>query len=252
MSEPLAAATVKFAAGLGCECERRKPSVAVSFAERQQHPALIQCAVILVPSSIKGKVFTAHGYDPSGNHRPVAAWARGEQEALEKLLPMVEAELRRLAKNYLRRERPGHTLQTTALINEAYIKLLGQRHVYWQNRTHFYAIAAQCMRRTLIDYATSRRREKRGGGAQRVELSDVVLMSLSQSEELLALDAALRKLAAEDERKSKVVELRYFGGYNVEEIAGILNVSAATVARDWRLARAWLRREISHNKECPC
>jgi RNA polymerase sigma factor (TIGR02999 family) len=175
------------------------------------------------------------------------AWARGEQEALEKLLPLVEAELRRLAKNHLRRERPGHTLQTTALVNEAYIKLVGQNRVHWENRTHFYAIAAQCMRRTLIDYAKTRYRKKRGGNARQVKLSDAMLMSSAQSEELLALDAALKKLATEDERKSKVTELRYFGGYSVEEIAELLHVSEATVARDWRLARAWLRREIGNS-----
>lgn len=172
------------------------------------------------------------------------AWARGDEEALEKLLPLVEAELRRLAKTYLRRERPGHTLQTTALVNEAYIKLAGQKRVNWQNRTHFYAIAAQCMRRVLMDYAKARGRVKRGGGAQQVELADAMLMSSAQSEELLALDAALKKLAAEDERKCKVIEMRYFGGYSVEEIAEILNVSETTIERDWRLARAWLRREI--------
>jgi RNA polymerase sigma factor (TIGR02999 family) len=172
------------------------------------------------------------------------AWERGEQSALEKLIPLVETELRRLAKAYMRRERSGHILQTTALINEAYIKLLGQTRVHWQNRSHFYAIAAQCMRRVLMDYAKARSRGKRGGDARQVELSAVSLISEAQSEELLALDDALKKLTVEDERKSRIVELRYFGGYDMEEIAEILNVSATTVARDWRLARAWLRREI--------
>jgi RNA polymerase sigma factor (TIGR02999 family) len=172
------------------------------------------------------------------------AWARGEQSALEKLIPLIETELRRLAKSYMRRERPEHTLQTTALVNEAYIKLIGQSRVNWQNRAHFYAIAAQCMRRILVDYAKTRSREKRGGGARQVELSDAVPMSVTQSEELLALDVALNRLAVEDERKSKVVEMRYFCGYSMEEIAEHLNISETTVARDWRLARAWLRREI--------
>lgn len=173
------------------------------------------------------------------------AWERGEQSALEKLIPLVETELRRLAKAYMRRERPGHILQTTALVNEACIKLLGQNRVHWQNRAHFYAIAAQCMRRVLVDYAKTRSREKRGGDARQVEFSASLLMSEAQSEELLALDEALKKLAIEDTRKSKVVELRYFCGYTMEEIARLLNISEATAAQDWRLARAWLRREIS-------
>lgn len=171
------------------------------------------------------------------------AWARGEQAALEKLIPLVETELRRLAKSYMRRERPGHILQTTALVNEAFLKLAGQSHINWQNRSHFYAIAALCMRRVLTDYAKTQRRAKRGGQAQQISLS-VSNLSVEQSEELLALDAALYKLAGKDERKSKIVELRYFGGYTVEEIADMLNISEITVARDWRLARAWLRREL--------
>jgi RNA polymerase sigma factor (TIGR02999 family) len=184
--------------------------------------------------------------DPQEITDLLQSWARGDEAALEKLIPLVEAELRLLAKYYLRRERPGHTLQTTALVNEAYIKLVGQDRVHWQNRSHFYAIAAQCMRRVLMDYARARRREKRGGDATQVSLSDVRLMSVARSEELLALDEALNKLALEDERKSKVVELRYFGGYDMEEIAETLRVSETTVARDWRLARAWLRREIGN------
>jgi RNA polymerase sigma-70 factor (ECF subfamily) len=173
------------------------------------------------------------------------AWEQGDQSALEKLIPLIETELRRLAKAYMRRERHDHILQTTALINEAYIKLLGQNRVHWQNRSHFYAIAAQCMRRVLMDYAKTRSRVKRGGDAQQIELTESSLLSMAQSEELLALDEALKRLAIEDERKSKVVELSYFCGYSMEEIAGLLNISEATVARDWRLARAWLRREIS-------
>jgi RNA polymerase sigma-70 factor (ECF subfamily) len=173
------------------------------------------------------------------------AWEQGDQTALEKLLPAVMGELRRLAKSHMRREHPGHTLQTTALINEAYIKLVGQSRVHWENRNHFYAIAAQCMRRVLLDYAKARGREKRGGNAKQVALSDAALMSAVQSTELLALDAALKRLATEDERKSQVVELRYFGGYSAEEVSAILGISETTVARDWRLARAWLRREMN-------
>lgn len=172
------------------------------------------------------------------------AWERGDQSAFEKLVPLVEAELRRIAKSYMRHERPGHVLQTTALVNEAYVKLIAQDRVHWQNRSHFFAIAAQCMRRVLMDYAKNRLRAKRGADPLQVELSEAVGMSESQSEELLELDYALSMLAAEDKRKVKVVELRYFCGYSVEETAQLLNVSEATVARDWRLARAWLRRQI--------
>lgn len=184
---------------------------------------------------------------PPGITDLLQAWERGDKSALAKLIPLVETELRRLAKTYMRRERPGHVLQTTALVNEAYVKLLGQTRVHWQNRAHFYGIAAQCMRRVLIDYAKANLRAKRGGNARQIELSEDSLMSGAQSEELLVLDAALDKLALEDERKSRVVELRYFCGYGMAEIAELLNVSEATVARDWRLARAWLRRELAGN-----
>jgi RNA polymerase sigma factor (TIGR02999 family) len=172
------------------------------------------------------------------------AWERGEQAALEELMPMVMAELRRLAKRYLRRERPGHTLQTTALINEAFIKLAGQDRIHWHNRSHFYGIAAQCMRRVLIDYAKMQHRLKRGGVSQPFRLSEAPVISEHKSAELIALDAALIELARIDERKSRVVEMKYFGGYTVQEISESLNLSAATVARDWRMARAWLQREI--------
>jgi RNA polymerase sigma-70 factor, ECF subfamily len=173
------------------------------------------------------------------------AWGDGDQSAPEKLIPMVEKELHRIASRYMRRENPAHTLQTTALVNEAYIQLVGQRETRWQNRAHFFGIAAGIMRRILLNYARDRRRDKRGGGgAERVSLSEVAIMSEERSEELIALDDALRKLESIDERKSQVVELRYFGGLSVEETAAFLKVSPATVARDWKLARAWLRREI--------
>jgi RNA polymerase sigma factor (TIGR02999 family) len=175
------------------------------------------------------------------------AWERGDQSALEKLIPLVEGELRHIAKGYMRHERPGHILQTTALVNEAYVKLIAQDRVHWKNRSHFFAIAAQCMRRVLIDYAKNRLRAKRGGDRQQIQISDAVLMSEVQSEELLELDEALQKLAIEDNRKVKVVELRYFCGFDMKETAELLNVSEATVARDWRLARAWLRRELRAN-----
>lgn len=177
------------------------------------------------------------------------AWSDGDRAALERLLPLVMPELRRIAKRYMRQENSGHTLQTTALINEAFIKLVDQTHVHWQNRTQFFAIAAQCMRRILIDYARTRRRAKRGGDAQQVTLTDAPILSFPQSEELLVLDSALSKLGQFDERKSKVVELRYFGGFSDEEIAELLGISVRTVARDWGLARSWLRRELGAQPE---
>jgi RNA polymerase sigma-70 factor, ECF subfamily len=172
------------------------------------------------------------------------AWGDGDQSAPEELLPLVEKELHRIAGRYMRRENPAHTLQTTALVNEAYIQLAGQRETHWRSRAHFFGIAAGIMRRILLNYARDRRRDKRGGGAERVSLSEVAAMSEEKSEELIALDEALRKLESIDERKSRVVELRYFGGLSVEETAAFLKVSPTTVARDWKLARAWLRRAI--------
>ncbi len=172
------------------------------------------------------------------------AWGDGDQSAPEELMPLVEKELHRIAGRYMRRENPAHTLQTTALVNEAYIQLAGQREARWQNRAHFFGIAAGIMRRILLNYARDRRRNKRGGEAERVSLSEVAIMSEEKSEELIALDKALKKLESTDERKCRVVELRYFGGMSVEETAAFLKVSSVTVARDWKLARAWLRREI--------
>lgn len=172
------------------------------------------------------------------------AWCDGDQSAPEKLIPLVEKELHRIAGRYMRRENPAHTLQTTALVNEAYIQLIDQRETRWQNRAHFFGIAAGIMRRILLNYARDRRRDKRGGGAEKLSLSEVAIMADERSEALIALDDALRKLESMDERKSRVVELRYFGGLSVDETAAFLKVSASTVARDWKLARAWLRREI--------
>lgn len=165
---------------------------------------------------------------------------------MERLIPLVEKELHRLAHRYMRQENDGHTLQTTALINETFLRLVDQNRVKWQNRAHFYGIAAQIMRRVLLNYARDRKRNKRGGGAVRVSLSEVNLMSEEDSVELLALDEALERLAAIDERKSRVVELRYFGGLSVKETAEVLEVSLVTVARDWDMAKAWLAREIRH------
>lgn len=175
----------------------------------------------------------------------LVCWGNGDLAALEQLMPMVERELHRLAHRYMRQENAGHTLQTTALINETFLRLVDQSRVRWQNRAHFYGIAARIMRRVLLNYARDRKRNKRGGGAYKVSLSTVDVMSDEDSVELLALNEALERLAELDERKSQVVELRYFGGLSVRETAEVLKVSTATVARDWELAKAWLAREIS-------
>ena len=183
--------------------------------------------------------------EPPGDvTRLLVAWKDGDRSALDDLMPLVERELRLRARGHLRRERPGHLLQTTALLNEAYLRLVRQKDVTWQNRAHFFAIASQAMRRILVDHAKTQRRQKRGGGAPVVSLDDVAVMSPQRSEELLALDAALHKLAAFDERKARLVEMRYFAGLSVEETAEAMGVSVATVMRDWRVAKAWLQREL--------
>ena len=175
-------------------------------------------------------------------------WSNGDQAALDKLLPLVEDELRRIAHRYMRREGPDHTLQTTALVNEAYLKLIDQKKTHWQNRAHFFGIAAQIMRRILLNYARDKHRKKRGGSAVQVSLSEVSIVSLEKTGELIALDEALHRLARVDERKSRVVELRYFGGLDVDETAEVLKVSPITVMRDWKYAKAWLVREIRHGQ----
>lgn len=172
------------------------------------------------------------------------AWNGGDEQALERLMPLVEAELRRLARAYMARERPGHTLQTTALVNEAFMKLVGAQRLPWQDRAHFLGIAARLMRRVLVDHARSRGYRKRGGGAQQVPLDEALVVTPAPDLNLLALDRALEKLMAVDERKSRVIELRFFGGLSVEETAEVLHVSADTVKRDWRLAKLWLLREL--------
>lgn len=173
-------------------------------------------------------------------------WGNGDQSALERLLPLVERELHRLAHSYMRREDPDHTLQTTALINETYLRLVDQRKVEWQNRAHFFGIAAQIMRRILLNYARDQNRQKRGGKAIHVSLSEAMIMPAQKDRELIALNDALIKLEALDARKSKVVELRYFGGLSVEEAAEVLKVSPITVMRDWQFAKAWLAREMEN------
>jgi len=173
------------------------------------------------------------------------AWSHGDQSALEKLVPLVYAELHRLAKRYMGREHEGHTLQTSALVNEAYLRLVDAGNVHWQNRTHFFAVSAQIMRRILIDFARSRHNLKRGGGARRVSLDEVPDALPDRPADLLALDEALTRLADLNPRQARVVELRYFGGLNEAEVAETLKVSPRTVRHDWSLARAWLYRELS-------
>lgn len=174
------------------------------------------------------------------------SWSQGDQTALDSLMPLVEQELHKLAHRYMRHEDVGHLLQTTALINETFLKLVDQNRVQWQNRAHFFGIAAQIMRRVLLNYARDQHRLKRGGQAIHLSLSHAETLTAVRPTELIALDDALEELAKVDPRKSKVVELRYFGGLSVEETAEVLNVAPITVARDWNLARAWLAREIKH------
>src|ERR1041385_5699613 len=182
--------------------------------------------------------------DPAEVTELLVAWADGDQTALERLMPLVEAELHRLARRYMRREGDGHALQTTALINETFLRLVDQKRVRWQNRAHFFGISARIMRRVLLNYARDQKRLKRGEGAIQLSLSEADMMSAERSVELMDLDEALRRLAAFDERKGRVVELRYFGGLSVEEVAEVLGISTATVMRDWDIAKAWLAREL--------
>jgi len=171
-------------------------------------------------------------------------WRAGERECLNQLIPLVEGELRRIAHHYLRRERPGHTLQTTAVVNEAYLRLVDQADVDWQNRAQFLAIAARLIRQILVDYARTSHRSKRGGGKQLLPLNEGLVLSNSKSAALVALDDALNDLAGFAPRKAQIVELRYFGGMSVEETAEALGVHPNTVQRDWSLAKGWLRREL--------
>ena len=176
-------------------------------------------------------------------------WSKGDKEALDTLLPLVYEELRKQAARYLRHERPGHTLQTTALIHEAYLKLVDQKNVHWQNRAHFFGIAAQLMRRILVDHARRKKRAKRGGSDIRVSFNDANLMGQTKDLDIVALDEALGRLAEIDQQQSRIVELRFFSGLTVEETAEVLAISPATVKRDWSMAKAWLHREISDEVE---
>jgi RNA polymerase sigma factor (TIGR02999 family) len=173
------------------------------------------------------------------------AWSEGEEGALEQLVPLVYEELHRLAKRYMRKERSGHTLQTSALVNEAYLRLVGTKEVRWQNRAHFFAVSARLMRRILVDFARAKHDLKRGGRALQVSLDDALIVSAEPSADLVALDEALTRLVALQPRQAEVVEMRYFGGLSEEEVAEVLKVSVRTVQQDWRLARLWLYRELS-------
>lgn len=175
-------------------------------------------------------------------------WREGDRAALDQLMPLVYDELRRLAKRYLRRQAPGHTLQTTALINEAYLRMVDMPGIDWQNRAHFFGVAAQAMRYLLVDHARAKQYAKRGGGAQQVTLDEAAQVSSERPDELLALDEALTRLAALDLRQSRIVELRYFGGLTVDETAEVLGVSVPTVHREWAKAKGWLYRELSQGR----
>jgi RNA polymerase sigma factor (TIGR02999 family) len=179
----------------------------------------------------------------------LVAWGDGDQSALEQLAPLVQSELYRLAHHYMGRERRGHTLQTSALVNEAYIRLIDWKNVRWQNRAHFFAVSAQLMRRILVDFARDRQNLKRGGDLMRVSLTAAEAFPTERGANLVALDEALKMLAEVDLRKSQVVEMRFFGGLSVKEVAEVLNVSEETVMRDWRLAKVWLLRELGTERD---
>jgi RNA polymerase sigma factor (TIGR02999 family) len=186
--------------------------------------------------------------DPQQITELLLAWNEGDERALERLMPLVHDELHRLAHYYMAGERSDHPLQTTALVNEAYLRLVDSNRVRWQNRAHFFAVSAQLMRRILVDFARARQKLKRGGDAVRVTFDEALTISHEPNAALIALDDALKALAAVDERKSRVVELRFFGGLTVDETAEVLKVSSITVLRDWQLAKAWLLRELDNER----
>ena len=175
----------------------------------------------------------------------LVAWNQGNQDALEELFPVVYDELRKLARSYLRRERVNHTLQSTALVHEAYLRLIDQKQVNWQNRAHFFGIAAQMMRRILVNHAVAKQTEKRGGDVPKLSLDDAVSFAQERAVDLIALDDALKELETLDPQQSRIVELRFFGGLSIEETAEVLHISPATVKREWATAKLWLHRQIS-------
>ncbi len=186
---------------------------------------------------------------PSDVTQLLLKWSDGDREALDQLMPLVYTELRRLADRYLRRERPGHTLQATALVHEAYVQLVDQRNVRWQNRAHFFGVAANLMRQILVQYARSHHAAKRGGSGYKLSLDEAAGVSKEPDVDLVALDDALNTLAAIDPQQSRIVELRFFGGLTIEETAQVLGISPATVKREWTVAKAWLHSEISKGGE---
>lgn len=204
------------------------------LAPRSRSVITLDHRILISPSSSQQQVTQLLG-----------EWRSGEAGAFEKLIPLVQPELQRLAHHYMSRERAGHTLQTTALIDDAYVLLADDTRPRWQNRAHFFGVAGQLMRRIMVNHARQRQAQKRGGGAIRVELDQVAAVTPSRADELLALDEALDKLAAFDQRKAQVVEMRYFGGLTMEEIADVLKVHVNTVTRDWAAARAWLLAALS-------
>ncbi len=198
----------------------------------------------MIRSAVEVPTRTMMTLSTPGLSELLSDWQQGDETALTKLTPLVYDELRRIAHRYVQRERNGHTLGTTALVNEAYLRLAGQKKIEWQNRAHFFAVTAQVMRHILIDHARRRHYAKHGGEAQRVSLSEAEVMSHERARELVSMDEALDELAEFDVRKSRVVELRYFGGLDLEETAKVLGVSVMTVRRDWRAAKAWLYRRM--------
>lgn len=186
--------------------------------------------------------------DPENVTRLLLEWSDGNEQALEEMLPLIYDELRHLAHNFLYRERPGHTLQTTALVHEAYLKLIDQRDARWQNRAHFFAIAAQAMRRILIDSARKHIADKRGGGGEKLSLAEVASISPEPDTNLLELDEALNELAEIDAQQSRIIELRYFGGLTIEETAEVMKLSPATIKREWAMARAWLHQSLTQGE----
>ncbi len=175
-------------------------------------------------------------------------WSNGDKAALDKLMPLIYEELRQLARHYMNRERVGHTLQTTALVNEAYLRLINRKQVHWQNRAHFFAIAAHLMRSILVDHARSHAYAKRGGGARKISLDEALAVSQQRAADVVALDDALKRLAEIDRQQSRIVELKFFGGLTIEETAEVLALSPATIKREWSTAKAWLYHELNRNE----
>jgi RNA polymerase sigma-70 factor, ECF subfamily len=202
------------------------------------------CMIAPLAISLRQIGVTRMASSPQRVTQLLVAWGGGDSAALNELMPLVYEELHRLAHHYMSRERPGHTLQSSALVNEAFVRLVDQREVRWQNRAHFFGIAAQMMRRILVDYARQRRFIKRGGDPRQVLLDEAMIVSEERAADVVALDDALKGLAEIDQRKSQIVELRFFGGLSIEETAEVLGVSPGTIMRDWTLAKAWLRRAV--------